>query len=56
MISKDRSLMAHLLRRTGFGANPDELESYLDKGYDRTVEEILHPSDPGNMPDDLIRR
>ena len=56
MISKDRSLMAHLLRRTGFGANPDELESYLAKGYDRTVEEILHPSDPGNMPDDLIRR
>ena len=56
MISKDRSLMAHLLRRTGFGANPDELESYLDKGYERTVEEILHPSDPGNMPDDLIRR
>ena len=56
MISKDRSLMAHLLRRTGFGANPDELESYLDKGYERTVEEILHPSAPGNMPDDLIRR
>ena len=56
MISKNRALMAHLLRRTGFGANPEELESYLEKGYEKTVEEILHPSDPGNMPDDLIRR
>ena len=56
MTSKNRALMAHLLRRTGFGANLKELESYLEKGYEKTVEEILHPSDPENMPDDLIRR
>jgi len=56
MISNDTALMAHLLRRAGFGANRDELESYLEIGYDGAVEALLNPSDPGNMPDDLIRR
>ena len=56
MISNDTSLMAHLLRRAGFGASRDELEQYLEMGYDGAVEALLHPSDPGNMPDDLIRR
>ena len=37
MISSDLSLMAHLLRRAGFGANRDELEQYLDMGYDGAV-------------------
>ncbi len=50
------SLMAHLLRRAGFGAARDELESYLDKGYEATVEELLNPIDPQAMPDDVIRR
>ena len=56
MISNDTSLMAHLLRRAGFGANRDELERYLAMGYDGAVETLLNPTDPGNMPDDLIRR
>ena len=56
MTSNDTELMAHLLRRAGFGANRDELERYLSLGYEATVESLLHPSDPGNMPDDLIRR
>ncbi|MEE8465053.1 MAG: DUF1800 domain-containing protein, partial [Dehalococcoidia bacterium] len=56
MISNDTSLMAHLLRRAGFGARRDELEQYLSLGYEGAVESLLHPSDPGNMPDDLIRR
>ena len=56
MISNDTALMAHLLRRAGFGASRDELEQYLAMGYDGAVEALLNPSDPNNMPDDLIRR
>ncbi len=52
----DIALMAHLLRRAGFGATRDELEGYMAKGYEATVEELLHPGDPQNMPDDIIRR
>ena len=56
MISNDTVLMAHLLRRAGFGASRDELEEYLAMGYQGAVETLLNPSDPDNMPDDLIRR
>jgi len=52
----DIDLMAHLLRRVGFGATRDELDAYLAKGYEATVEELLHPQDPGNLPDDIIMR
>ena len=56
MINNDTALMAHLLRRAGFGATRDELEDYLALGYDGAVEALLNPADAGNMPDDLIRR
>jgi uncharacterized protein (DUF1800 family) len=56
MISNDTALMAHLLRRAGFGATRNELEEYLALGYEGAVEALLHPSEPNNMPDDLIRR
>ncbi len=56
MSNNDTALMAHLLRRAGFGATRDELERYLEQGYAATVEELLEPTDPNNMPDDLIRR
>ena len=56
MSNQDVALMAHLMRRAGFGATRDELEEYMAKGYEATVEELLHPADPQNMPDDIIRR
>ena len=56
MSEQDTALMAHLLRRAGFGATRDELEGYQAQGYDATVEELLHPAAAGNLPDDLIRR
>ena len=56
MNNQDVSLMGHLMRRAGFGATRDELEEYLKKGYEATVEEILYPGDPNNLPDDLITR
>ena len=56
MSSQDIALMAHLMRRAGFSAPRDELEGYVAKGYEETVEQLLHPGDPGNLPDDVIRR
>ena len=56
MSDHDSAVMAHLLRRAGFGATQDELESYLAQGYDQAVEELLHPGDAGNLTDELIRR
>ena len=43
MASDDIALMAHLMRRSGFGAPPAELESRAAVGYEQTVEELLHP-------------
>ena len=43
MVDKDIALMAHLMRRAGFGAPRDELEARVAGGYEATVEELLHP-------------
>ena len=56
MSDKDIALMAHLMRRAGFGATRDELETYVKKGYDVVVDELLNPENPNNLPDDVIRR
>ena len=37
------SLMAHLMRRAGFGATREELERRLAAGYEATVEDLIHP-------------
>jgi len=56
MSNQDIALMAHLMRRAGFGANRDELETRVETGYEAVVEELLYPTDPQNLPDDVIRR
>ena len=43
MADKDIVLMAHLMRRAGFGATRDELEGMVAKGYEATVEGLLEP-------------
>jgi uncharacterized protein (DUF1800 family) len=48
--------MAHLFRRAAFGATRDELEAHVAKGYEATVEELLNPGDPQDIPQDVIRR
>ena len=47
MPNKDIALMAHLMRRAGFGADRDELERRVAKGYEATVEELLDPEAHG---------
>ena len=49
-------LMAHLMRRAGFTATRNELEAYVQQGYEQTVEKLLHPQISNHMPDDIIRR
>ena len=43
MGEQDIALMAHLMRRAGFGATRDELDRLAEAGYEATVEELLHP-------------
>ena len=45
MADQDIALMAHLMRRAGFGAPREELEARVAKGYEATVEELLNPDD-----------
>ena len=43
MADHDIALMAHLMRRAGFGAPREELEARAAKGYEATVEELVNP-------------
>ena len=52
----DIALMAHLMRRAGFGAPREELEARVAKGYEATVEELLHPEEQPPIDEDLMYR
>ena len=56
MASNDISLMAHLMRRAGFGAPYEELEARVAKGYEATVEELLHPEQQPDIDVDMVHR
>lgn len=56
MSNADIALMAHLMRRAGFGASRDELEGLAERGYANVVEDLLHPGEANAMPNDVIRR
>ena len=56
MAQSDIKLIAHLMRRAGFGATREEIRSYAAKGYEATVEELLNPSDTEWLGDDMVRR
>ena len=45
---EDIALMAHLMRRAGFGATRDELEALVEQGYEETVEQLISP--PHEIP------
>ncbi len=53
---EDIALIAHLMRRAGFGASRQELEDRAAKGYEATVEELLHPEDQPPIDDDILYR
>ena len=57
MASNDVKLMAHLMRRAGFGASRGRLDELVEQGYDETVENLLSAIDrPTRITDNLIRR
>ena len=53
---EDIALMAHLMRRAGFGASYEELEARAAKGYEATVEELLHPDTQPPIDEALMYR
>src|SRR6266849_3270140 len=53
---EDITLMAHLLRRAGFGASRAEIEAQAAQGYDETVEVLLNPATQPVLEEDLMVR
>ena len=56
MANSDFALMAHLMRRAAFGAPYDELQALAAKGYEATVEELLHPEEQPDLDMDVLVR
>ncbi len=56
MSENDVSLIAHLMRRAGFGTTRRELAEYAAKGYEAVVEELIHPERCPPIEEDLIER
>ncbi len=52
----DLELVAHLLRRAGFGADPAEIERYAGKSYDDIVDDLVNPQRFSEVEDDLLSR
>src|SRR5215469_6030512 len=49
-------LFAHLFRRAGFGATPDELEQAMAAGYEATVDWLLHSEQQPELDVDFACR
>lgn len=56
MSDHDLHLIAHLMRRAGFGATRDELEEYAAKGYEAVVEDLVLPERCPEFEEDLLNR
>ena len=56
MTQPDIKLIAHLMRRAGFGATREEIDACAARGYEATVEDLLDPKDTEWLGDDMVRR
>ena len=56
MADEDLGLMAHLLRRAGFGASREELEAYARQGYDEVVEDLVDIERCPPVDEDILHR
>jgi uncharacterized protein (DUF1800 family) len=56
MPAADISLMAHLMRRAGFGATRAELEKLAEHGYENTVNDLVNPERFPDIEEDLLKR
>ena len=55
-MDNDIGLIAHLMRRAGFGENREQIGIHANAGYQNTVEALLNPGEEDRMDDHLIRR
>ncbi len=56
MADQDIELMAHLMRRAGFGATYEEVERRTANGYEETVDELLSPLEQPDLDMHLLER
>ena len=56
MQESDFALIAHLMRRAGFGATRDELELLSSRSYEAVVEDLLHPERFPDIDEDVAVR
>ena len=57
MADRDQlALMAHLMRRAGFGASRQELESMVATGYEAAVEDLVTPERHPPIDEDMMYR
>mgnify|MGYP001480855375 CR=1 FL=1 len=56
MADQDIALIAHLLRRAGFGASRDEIEAKASQGYNNVVQDLLNPEAQPAVENDLLMR
>lgn len=52
----DLDLVAHLLRRAGYGADTAEIERYSLKSYNNIVDDLVNPERFPDIEDDLLGR
>ena len=55
-VADETMLMAHLMRRAGFGATKTRLEELAQDGYGRTVDSMIHPDTDSEINDAMVRR
>mgnify|MGYP001246371385 CR=1 FL=1 len=56
MPQQDLELVAHLMRRAGFGATRDDLEELASRDYEGLVEDLLHPERFPDLEEDVLHR
>ena len=56
MSDSSLAMVSHLMRRAGFGADRDELESLSAQPYEETVEDLLHPERREDLQEDALTR
>ena len=56
MADEKTALMAHLMRRAGFGASRSEVEALAQRDYDAVVDELLNPESQPAIEEDVLTR
>ena len=55
-MANDVALIAHLMRRSGFGASRAELDELASKGYETVVDDLVNPERFPELEEDIWRR